>query len=254
VDLVARLRAAGCVFAEDEAALLLANVAPDALDQAVARREAGEPLEHIVGFADFAGLRVLVGPGVFVPRRRTEYLVELAEAALPQGGTLLDLCSGSGAIAAAVAARRPDAAVTAADISPEAVSWAARNLAPFGGRAVVSDMDAELDGSFDVITACPPYVPTDEIPFMPSEARVHEPRVALDGGADGTDLQAAVFAAAARLLLPGGTVIVETSESQARATAQRAVDAGVSPSVGHSERLGATAVIAVSPGARSVAS
>ena len=128
-----RLRRAGCVFAEEEAALLLANVAPGELDDAVARRVVGEPIEHILGFAEFAGLRILLGPGVFVPRRRTELLVALAVERLPHGGALLDLCCGSGAIAAAVASQRPDAAVTAADISPEAVAWAERNLAPFGG-------------------------------------------------------------------------------------------------------------------------
>lgn len=239
-----RLRRAGCVFAEEEAALLLANVAPGELDDAVARRVVGEPLEHILGFAEFAGLRILLGPGVFVPRRRTELLVALAVERLPHGGALVDLCCGSGAIAAAVASQRPDAAVTAADISPEAVAWAERNLAPFGGRAVVSDMGAELSGPFDVVVACPPYVPSDQIHLMPGEARDHEPIGALDGGPDGTDLQAAVFAAAARLLRGGGFAIVETSEHQAERTAQRAVDAGLGPSVGRDETLGATAVIA----------
>jgi len=235
------------VFAEEEAELLLANIPRDALDDAVARRVAGEPLEHILGFAEFAGLRILLGPGVFVPRRRTERVVRLAVSRIPDGGSLLDLCCGSGAIAAAVASQRPDAVVTAADISPLAVAWAERNLAPFGGQVVVSDMGAELAGPFDVIVASPPYVPTDEIAMMPSEARDHDPRLALDGGPDGTDLQAAVFSAAARLLAPSGIVIVETSEHQAERTLQRAAEAGLLGSVGRDAEYGETAMIATRP-------
>ncbi len=125
-----------------------------------------------------------------------------------------------------------------------AVAVAALNLSPFGATAVVSDMGAALSGQFDVITACPPYVPSDEIALMPREARDYEPRGALDGGPDGTDLQAAVFAAAATLLRPGGVVIVETSRAQAERTSQRAVDAGLSPSVGRDKKLGATVVVA----------
>src|SRR3954462_3557379 len=111
---VARLRAAGCVFAEDEARLLLAGAAPDALDALVARRVAGEPLEPLLGWAEFCGLRVAVAPGVFVPRRRTEALVEEAVALFRPGAVVVDLCCGSGALGLAVAAsggggRRPAA-------------------------------------------------------------------------------------------------------------------------------------------------
>lgn len=251
-DLVARLRAAGCVFAEDEAALLTANVTPKDLPDAVARRVAGEPLEHVLGWVEFAGLRLEVAPGVFVPRVRTELVARLAIEALPPSGTLVDLCCGVGAIAAAVASARPDARVIAADIDPLAVGVAARNLLPFGAKALVSDMDRAIAGPVHVVTACPPYVPTDEIAFMPTEARDHEPHGALDGGADGTDLQARVFLAAARLLAPGGSAIVETSDAQARATANRAVQAGLNPSVGRDEELGATVIVAVSAGGRTV--
>ena len=248
MDLVERLRAAGCVFAEDEAALLTTHE-PDAVarEALVARRVAGEPLETVLGWVAFAGLRLEVLPGVFVPRVRTELVARLAAEALPRGGTLIDLCCGVGAIAAAVARARPDATVIAADIDPLAVAVATHNLAPYGAMALVSDMDSALKGPVDIVTACPPYVPSGEIAFMPAEARDHEPRDALDGGDDGTDLQAAVFVAAVRLLRPGGVVIVETSENQAKRTAGRAVEAGLNPSVGRDEELGATVVVAVSP-------
>lgn len=243
-DLVTRLRAAGCVFAEDEAALLASTFAGPPLEAAVSRREAGEPLELVLGFVDFGGLRLAVAAGVFVPRRRTELVARHAIEALPQGGRLADLCCGIGAIAALVASRRPDADIVAADVDPAAVRVAAANLAPYGATALVSDMAAQLAGRFDVVTACPPYVPTEQIALMPREARDFEPLAALDGGPDGTDLQAAVFAAAAALLTPGGVAIVETSKAQAKRTAQRAIEAGLSPSVGHSKKLGATVVVA----------
>jgi release factor glutamine methyltransferase len=244
-DIVNRLRSAGSVFAEDEAALLVTQE-PDARarERLIARRVAGEPLEIILGWVEFAGLRLEVAPGVFVPRVKTEFVARLAVENLPHGGTLADLCCGVGAIAAAVASKRPDAVVTAADISPTAVAVAARNLAPYGATVVEADIARGIPGRFNVITACPPYVPTDEIDFMPAEARDFEPHAALDGGADGTDLQAAVFTAAARMLLPGGVVVVETSERQAVRTTQRAVDAGLNPSVGRNERLGAVVVAA----------
>jgi release factor glutamine methyltransferase len=124
---VDRLRAAGCVYAEDEARLLTGEAAsPAELEQLVDRRAAGEPLEYVLGWASFCGLRIAVEPGVFVPRRRTEYLVDQAVALRPR--VLLDLCCGTGAIAAAVRARLPDVEVHAVDIDPAAVRCARRNL------------------------------------------------------------------------------------------------------------------------------
>lgn len=225
---------------------MLVDHEPDAAarEALIARRVAGEPLETIVGWVAFAGLRLEVVPGVFVPRTKTQLVARMAIDRLPQGGALADLCCGVGAIAAAVAHARPDAVVTAADISPRATAVAARNLMRYGATVVEADIASGLRGHFDVITACPPYVPTDEIDFMPSEAKDFEPRAALDGGPDGTDIQAAVFVAAARLLSPGGVVIVETSEDQAIRTAQRAFDAGLNPSVGRDEELGAVVITA----------
>jgi release factor glutamine methyltransferase len=194
--LVARLRAAGCVFAEEEAALLeeAATTGPE-LEALAARRIAGEPLEQVVGWAEFAGLRIVVEPGVFVPRRRTEFLAaeaaRLAAAVAVAGRVpvVVDLCCGAGAIGAAVASAAGPIDLIAADIDPAAVRAARRNLEPLGARVVEGDLfealPSELRGRVDVLAVNAPYVPTEEIAMMPPEARDHEARVALDGGADG---------------------------------------------------------------------
>ena len=136
VAVVRRLRAAGCVFAEDEARLLLAEArTADQLDALVERRVAGEPLEHLLGWAEFAGLRIAVGPGVFVPRRRTEVLVAEAVALARPGAVVVDLCCGSGAVGVAVASAVPGIELHAADVDPAAVACARANLAGLGGRA-----------------------------------------------------------------------------------------------------------------------
>lgn len=247
-DLVTQLRAAGCVFAEEEAAILFA-AAPDTdvLATLVARRVAGEPLEHVVGWADFAGLRVSVAPGVFVPRKRTELVARIAQRLAPASGTVVDLCCGSGAIAIALATWRHDLTVVAADIDPLAVELTRQAIEPLGGMAVVSDMGAglpdELKGRVDVVVSCPPYVPSRQIALMPHEAREWEPRKALDGGKDGTRMQARVFAAAKAILAPQGTCIVETSEHLVDATIAAATHAGFAASVEEDEALGGIAVI-----------
>lgn len=249
--LVSRLRAAGCVFAEEEAVLL--REAGGDLERLAARRAAGEPLELVLGWAEFAGLRISVAPGVFVPRRRTELVARLAVALAPRGGTVVDLCAGSGAIAAAVAHARPDLTVIAADIDPRAVALASATLAPLGASSLLSDMDAalgHLSPRVDVVTACPPYVPTAQIPLMPREARDHEPARALDGGPDGTALQREVFAASSRLLRAGGVAIVETSEVLAELTVAAADSAGLSPAVEQDDERGAVVVVARQAGAR----
>ncbi|TWV31095.1 putative protein N(5)-glutamine methyltransferase, partial [Streptomyces misionensis] len=142
---VSALRAAGCVFAEDEAELLLATARdPAELASMVDRRAAGLPLEHVLGWAEFHGLRVAVPPGVFVPRRRTEFLVDRALAEAPDAAVVVDLCCGSGALGAALAAALDGAEVHAADIDPAAVRCAGHNLAPYGGRAHQGDLYAAL--------------------------------------------------------------------------------------------------------------
>ncbi len=255
--LVLRLRAAGCVFAEDEARLLLAaDVPPAELAAMVDRRVAGLPLEHVLGWAEFCGLRVVVAPGVFVPRHRTELLVReataLARAAVPAPGpgrrpVVVDLCCGSGAVAAAVAVRLGEVELYAADVDPVAVGCARQNLAAAGGLALQGDLDAPLPttlrGRVDVLVANAPYVPTDAIALMPPEARLYEPRAALDGGVDGLDVQRRVIAAAPGWLAPGGHVLVETSGRQAAGTVAAVSAQGLAARVVTSAELDATVVI-----------
>ncbi len=238
------------MFAEDEAALLTKAATGSERETLVSRRVAGEPLEHVLGWASFAGLRVAVGPGVFVPRRRTELLVRLAvAAAVPGPALVVDLCCGSGAIGAAIAARRPEAEVWAADLDPVAVACARRNLVP--QRVCEGDLyDAlpvGLRGRVDVLVVNAPYVPTDAIATMPSEARDHEPRVALDGGPDGVGLHRRVAAGAGHWLAPGGRLLLETGRSQAALTVSACADAGLVAEVVSDDDLDATAVSAVSP-------
>src|SRR2546429_2363406 len=186
-SVAARLRAAGCVFAEDEARLLMSAArTPAELDAMVGQRVAGLPLEQVLGWAEFCGLRITVAPGVFVPRRRTEFLVRRAAALARPGDVIVDLCCGAGAIGAALAAAVERAEVHAADIDPVAVRCARQNLP--GGRVYQGDLyeplPAGLRGRVAILAANVPYVPSEEIGFLPPEARAHEPRAALDGGAD----------------------------------------------------------------------
>ena len=249
-DVVATLRAAGCVFAEDEARLLTdAARSPAHLAALVDRRVSGEPLEHLLGWAEFGGLRIAVGPGVFVPRRRTELLVDLAVPLLRPGSVVVELCCGAAAVATALGAAVPGLVLHAVDIDPAAVRCAARNLGPVDGRAYVGDLDAPLPatlhGRVDVVVANAPYVPTDAIALMPPEARDHEPAVALDGGADGLDVQRRVAAAAPRWLAPGGSLLIETSERQAPLTAAAVAAAGLVPRVERDDERDGTAVVGV---------
>ncbi len=256
--LIARLRAAGCVYAEEEAELLTEAARDEAaLELLTARRVAGEPLEHLLGWVSFAGRRVRVAPGVFVPRRRSELLVReavTAAAARPASArphTVVDLCCGVGAIGVSVALALPGSRLWCCDLDPAAVACAERNIADAGvaGTALIGDLDAplppELAGRVDLLTANTPYVPTAEIALMPSEAREHEPTLALDGGADGLALHRRVAALAPRWLRPGGVLLIETSPRQADRTAAACTAAGLRTRVVTQEDLGATAVLAV---------
>jgi release factor glutamine methyltransferase len=225
----------------------------------VVRRVAGEPLEQLLGWAAFDGLRVVVTPGVFVPRTRSELLVEIvsdemaAQGAAEQpfrhslsdGARVLDLCCGSGAVGAAIAARLPGAEVWASDVDPVAVACARHNLAP--DRVVEGDLydglPAQLRGSFDVVVVNAPYVPTAAIATMPPEARDHEPRVALDGGADGVDLHRRVAAGVGEWLRPDGRLVVETSRAQSALTVAACEAAGLAAYVVRDEERDATAVV-----------
>ncbi|MFE2495278.1 putative protein N(5)-glutamine methyltransferase [Streptomyces scopuliridis] len=259
--IVTRLRAAGCVFAEDEARLLISTAAtPDDLAAMVDRRVGGLPLEHVLGWAEFCGLRIAVDPGVFVPRRRTEFLVRQAAAtalaataaafAWP-GAVVVDLCCGSGALGAALAGLLDRAELHAADIDPAAVRCARRNVAAVGGRVYEGDLygplPAALLGRVDVLLANVPYVPTEEVGLLPPEARIHEARVALDGGADGLDVLRRVTSEAPRWLAPGGSLLVETSEHQAARAVETVAGSGLIPRVARSDELYATVVVGTMP-------
>ena len=211
MTIVERLRAAGCVFAEDEAEVILSSAASDdEVERMVVERIEGAPLEIVVGWAELGGARYVVRPGVFVPRRRTEFLVELARSLAP--GVVLDLCCGSGAVGAAVGA----AELHATDIDPVAVECARLNVR---GSVYLGDLfeplPPSLAGRIDVITLIAPYVPTDEISLLPREARLYEPAFTLDGGADGLAVVRRVASEAARWLAPGASLLTEVSELQA---------------------------------------
>lgn len=275
--IVTRLRAAGCVFAEDEARLLISAArTPADLADMVDRRAAGLPLEHVVGWAEFCGLRIAVDPGVFVPRRRSEFLVRQAARLVCQAAgrpaqapgprpqmavdrpgragrsaVIVDLCCGSGALGAALAAALARAELHAADIDPAAVRCARRNLVACGGRVYEGDLyqplPATLRGRVDILLANVPYVPTSAVRTLPPEARLHEARLALDGGPDGLDVLRRVAAAAPSWLAPGGRLLVETSERQARRAAETFAREGLTPRVVSSADLNATVVIGTRP-------
>jgi release factor glutamine methyltransferase len=246
--IVTRLRAAGCVFAEDEARLLMSAArTPADLDTMVDRRAAGLPLEHVLGWAEFCDLRIAVDPGVFVPRRRTELLVRQAAALARPRAVVVDLCCGSGAVGAALIAALDRVELHAADIDPAAVRCARRNVAAAGGQVYEGDLyqplPPALRGRVDVLVVNAPYVPTDAIELMPPEAREHEPRVALDGGMDGLDVQRRVAAGAPLWLAPGGHLLIETSKRQAPQTVETFTRNGLIPRVTSSDELDATVVI-----------
>jgi len=243
--IVARLRAAGCVFAEDEARLLIATArTPDELDAMVERRAAGLPLEQVLGWAEFCGLEIAVDPGVFVPRRRTEFLVQYAVGLARPGVIVVDLCCGAGAIGAALAAAVDRAEVYATDIDPAAVHCARRNVP---GHVYQGDLyeplPARLQGRVGLLTANVPYVPTEEIGFLPPEARAHEPLMALDGGPDGLDVLRRVAAGAPSWLASGGHLLIETSERQAPLAVAAFTVSGLTARVVTSDELNATVVI-----------
>ena len=234
-DVVARLRAAGCVWAEDEALLLQAAASgPSDLEALVARRVAGEPLETVLGWVEFLGRRLTVAPGVFVPRRRTELLARttLGEVAARTGRPVaVELCCGVAPVAASLGGTAAE--VHAADIDATALGCSASN-APSATLHLGDLYDAlpgRLRGRVDVLVANAPYVPTDRIADMPPEARDHEPRAALDGGADGVDLHRRIAAGATDWLAPGGVLLVETSPGQAPLTTAAMDAAGLTTSI-----------------------
>jgi len=256
---VARLRAAGCVWAEDEARLLEeAATSAEELEALLSRRVDGEPLETVLGWAGFLGRRLVVAPGVFVPRRRTELLARTTLDHLDHldrrdpgvaGGppVVVEMCCGVAPVAACL--EGGGAQVHAADVSRAALDCARAN-APSAGLHLGDLYDAlppGLHGRVDVLAANAPYVPTDRIADMPPEARDHEPRVALDGGADGVDLHRRLARDAVGWLAPGGVLLVETSPAQAPLTAAAMAGAGLDPHVVADPEVGGCVAVGVRP-------
>jgi release factor glutamine methyltransferase len=240
------------VFAEDEARLLVgAARTPTHLAAMVDRRVSGSPLEHVLGWAEFCGLRIAVDPGVFVPRQRTEILVGQAVAIAPPRAVIVDMCCGSGAVGAALAAALDEVELYAVDIDPTCMSCAGRNITAAGGQALLGDLyeplPVMLRGRVDLLVANAPYVPTESIGLLPPEARVHESRVALDGGRDGLDVVRRVAAGASSWLGPGGSLLIETSRAQAPQAVAAVELGGLLPRVAASVDLHATIVIGTMP-------
>ncbi|MGO1522076.1 MAG: peptide chain release factor N(5)-glutamine methyltransferase [Nesterenkonia sp.] len=198
-----------------------------AVQSLVQERARRIPLQHLTGRAPFRTVELRVGPGVFIPRPETEQVVDVVLDRLAHQGRrrprVLDLGTGSGAIAAAVAAEFPAAEVHAVEVSAEAAAWAELNLAPYGvtlHRRDLRELPEEWQEGFDVVVSNPPYIPTEAVPTE-VEVREHDPQVALyGGGADGLQLPRAVIAAAGRVLKPGGWFIIEHAEAQAEALRQ----------------------------------
>ena len=271
------LTAAGIVRADVDAELLLGHVLGlsrgqvqakvvmdavvlpeqrDAVLEAVERRAAREPLQHITGRAPFRSLELAVGPGVFVPRPETESVAQLAIDALlavpSPAPRAIDLGTGSGAIAIALATEVPHAQVFAVEASPQAFLWARQNARELAGdnlRLLFADLAelpavveggplaGQLDGTFDVVVSNPPYIPLGAIPRDP-EVRLHDPEVALYGGPDGFDVVRAISARAARLLRPGGVLILEHGELQGAALRELLTADGWRAASTHRDLLG----------------
>lgn len=247
-DVVLRLRAAGCVFAEDEAELLVEAAAGEGavLDQLVAARVAGDPLEQLLGWVAFCGRRIAVGRRVFVPRVRTELLAERALALVTEGSVVVELCCGVAAVAAVLQTDGRVGELYTADVDPEAVRYARRNVAE-PGVVLVGDLfdplPSGLRGRIDLIVANAPYVPSDAIALMPREARDHEPLVALDGGVDGVDVQRRIIADAPAWLRAGGSLLIETGREQSEITAGEMRAVGLTVEVVVDDDREATVVI-----------
>ncbi|MEI5584425.1 MULTISPECIES: putative protein N(5)-glutamine methyltransferase [unclassified Agromyces] len=231
-DIAARLRAAGSVFAEDEAAILIEAATDDGeLDSLVQRRVAGEPIEPLVGWVRFGRLRLAVGPGVFVPRQRS-LLLARAAVRVAQGQAdpvMLEPFCGVAPLAASVAAALPAVEVHVADVDPVALAWARRNLPPDAGvheGAGLAAVPADLRGRVSLVASVPPYVPEPERRFVPREALDHEPPRALFAGPDGLDHVRTLVAELVGWLRPDGRALIELNRAQWDAAAAHAETCG----------------------------
>jgi release factor glutamine methyltransferase len=208
------------------------------LERLVARRVTGEPLAWLTGSVIFAGHRVVVHDGVYVPRWQTESLVRRAVQLLPPDGLAADLCTGSGAVALSLGRARPGARVVATDIDRLACRCAAANGAEVYTGHLAEPLPGELRGHFDVVVAVVPYVPSEELVFLPRDVQEYEPLHALDGGPHGTAVLDQAVRAAAGLLRPGGSVLLEVGGDQDRALAGVVEESGFGPLVRHEDDEG----------------
>lgn len=222
------LAQAGCIAAEEEAGELIraAGGDPAVLDQLVTRRSDGEPIAWLTGAVSFCGLELSVAPGVYVPRPQTEPLARRAAALLPAGGVAVDLCTGTGAIAAVLAAAVPTARVVATELETKAVESARRNRVEAFEGDLDEPLPRELARRVDVLTAVVPYVPTGSLRLLARDVQAFEPRLALDGGADGTDLLEEVARRSPAWLGPGGWLLLELGGDQAESLGQLLVGLG----------------------------
>ncbi|WP_430129700.1 putative protein N(5)-glutamine methyltransferase [Neobacillus pocheonensis] len=247
-SIIKKLLTAGCVFAEEEAQLLISEAQTlENLSNMVNLRIIGTPLEHVLGWAKFCGVRIAVDPGVFVPRRRTEFLVQNAVAFSFPGAIVVDLCCGTGAVGIAIAKALRGIELYAVDIDPAAVRCALRNVTSLNGFVYEGDLfeplPSKLRGKVNILVANAPYVPTEAIKLLPQDARLHEPKEALDGGDDGLDIQRRVAEEASFWLASGGHLLVETSQMQAPQTLEIFTQYGLIPQLTYHDELDATIVI-----------
>ncbi|MGJ7909957.1 putative protein N(5)-glutamine methyltransferase [Neobacillus sp. LXY-1] len=245
---IGRLRNEGCVFPEEEAHLLISEAkSKEELMNFVDKRASGFPLEYVVGFTTFCGLRIEIEPGVFIPRRRTEFLVQKAIEVIKSNDVVLDLCCGSGAVGAAITNHVKQNSLHSVDIDPVAVRCASRNITMMGGQPYLGDLykalPHSLKGQVNLIVANAPYVPTDSVELLPREARLYEPKMALDGGKDGLDLHRKIAEEAKNWLVSGGHLLIETSEMQSARTSEIFTKAGFITRMVRDEEWDATIVI-----------
>jgi len=210
----------------------------------VEKRAARVPLQHLTGVANFRNLELQVGPGVFVPRPETEVVVGLAIAALTEATspTVVDLGTGSGAIALSIAQEVPKAKVFAVELNPDSISFTRKNFERYGQNATLVEGDMadafeNLNGQVQLLVSNPPYIPLDMVPKDP-EVYLHEPKLALYGGEDGMSLVHVVLAVANRLLVSGGKLLIEHADIQGEITRRLASEAGFIDVLTHQDLAG----------------
>lgn len=216
-ELLSRVMGESSLMLRAEAGRTVSSEQRAAYDALIARRAAREPLQYITGEAPFMGLTLGTAPGVLIPRFDTEALCQQALDRLRGGERVLDLCTGSGALAVALASLRPGIRAAAGDISPLAAALARENAARCGVSVDVrlGDLFAPFRGeTFDMIVSNPPYIPAGQLAGLQEEVR-REPALALDGGADGLDFYRRIIAEAPRYLAPGGWLLLEFGSDQA---------------------------------------